>query len=437
MEQWLLTIAQVFASAGAPLFLVGGAVRNGLLHLHVADYDMCGPTQPEAVFALCQGTGVRPVLRAAHFGTVELHVSDDDGRHMAEYTTFRQDSYRCGHRPEAVRFADTIEVDCLRRDFSVNAMYRPLTPAGLGEVIDPTGGLADLGAGRLHTVTEDPYMVLKDDGIRILRMVRFACDFALTPSPALLKTAAEQAGLLRDIARERLQGELFKILLSDTRYPSLHWGKESPVKKGLDWLSQLQANEILFPRCVISGTNHIACAAWKGIWERLEDPKGDRLLAGRLALLLYGNEKEIAIAALQGLRASTALTRRVEGLVEALEKYPASEAPLWDALCVGSDVMEQLPGLLRAQNRQEAARRAENVWRDIETRAIPLTLREMAIGGEELLPLLTEVGRPAAEMGRLLTTLHREVAEGQLNNEKSALVKRACEWLNGDNYFTF
>ena len=76
--------------------------------LPLSDVDMCGPARPERVMALCEGTQVRAVLRAAHFGTVELHVTDEDGvRHMAEYTTFREDSYRCGHRPDAVRLPRT------------------------------------------------------------------------------------------------------------------------------------------------------------------------------------------------------------------------------------------------------------------------------------------------------------------------------------------
>ena len=124
--------------------------------------DMCGPARPERVMALCEGTQVRAVLRAAHFGTVELHVTDECGvRHMAEYTTFREDSYRCGHRPDAVRFTTDIGVDARRRDFSVNALYRRLYDGELGPVIDPTGGQKHLEQGVLHTVTPDPDRVLR------------------------------------------------------------------------------------------------------------------------------------------------------------------------------------------------------------------------------------------------------------------------------------
>ena len=113
---WLCTLAAVFESAGRPLYAVGGIVRNALMGLPASDVDVCGPATPQEVAHLCEGTPVRAVARAAHFGTVELHVSDGDGRHMAEYTTFRVDSYRGGHQPSAVRFAQTPEVDALRRD---------------------------------------------------------------------------------------------------------------------------------------------------------------------------------------------------------------------------------------------------------------------------------------------------------------------------------
>ena len=124
---------------GKPVYLVGGAVRNPLMGLPLSDVDMCGPARPERVMALCEGTQVRAVLRAAHFGTVELHVTDECGvRHMAEYTTFREDSYRCGHRPDAVRFTADIGVDARRRDFSVNALYRRLYDGELaGSRYDP------------------------------------------------------------------------------------------------------------------------------------------------------------------------------------------------------------------------------------------------------------------------------------------------------------
>ena len=108
---WLHAIARVFADNS--IYFVGGAVRNALMDLPVSDIDLCGKLRPDEVQRLCEGTEVSARLRAAHFGTVELHV---DG-HMAEYTTFRQDSYRGGHQPSEVRFADTVEEECASTGF--------------------------------------------------------------------------------------------------------------------------------------------------------------------------------------------------------------------------------------------------------------------------------------------------------------------------------
>ena len=138
------------------------------------------------------------------------------------YTTCREDSYRCGHRPDAVRFTTDISVDALRRDFSVNALYRRLHDVALGPVIDPTGGRRHLEQGVLHTVTPDPHRVLRDDGLRILRAARFQAELYLAPTPALLDSLARHAPLLKDIACERLRDEWQKILLADLRLSLIH-----------------------------------------------------------------------------------------------------------------------------------------------------------------------------------------------------------------------
>ena len=78
-------------------------------------------------------------------------------------------------------------------------------------MIDPTGGLAHLRRGVLHTVTADPDQVLKDDGLRILRAARFQAELDLEPTEALLESLTRYAPLLRDIARERLREELERI----------------------------------------------------------------------------------------------------------------------------------------------------------------------------------------------------------------------------------
>lgn len=412
---WLLAVARVFERAGEPVYLVGGAVRNPLMGLPLSDVDVCGPARPERVMALCEGTDVRAVLRAAHFGTVELHVTDADGaRHMAEYTTFREDSYRCGHRPDAVRFTTDISVDALRRDFSVNALYRRIDDGALGPVIDPTGGQKHLEQGVLHTVTPDPDRVLRDDGLRILRAARFQAELDLAPTPALLDSLARHAPLLKDIACERLRDEWQKILLADLRYPMLK--RRAPATaSGLKTLWDCGA----WPFLVDASYDAEAAAALAALdWENAP-------LAGRLALLLRGMEPSDLQSALLRLRFSNRDAALAARYAAALR---CAYADAFETVKLGRDAVAYAAAAFHALGDTAGEARAAGALDTL--RDAPWSLRELAVGGDELMPLLAARAVPARQMGRLLEALWRMAAEGQTANETAALLGAADEWLN-------
>lgn len=412
---WLLAVARVFERAGEPVYLVGGAVRNPLMQLPLSDVDVCGAARPERVMALCEGTEVRTVLRAAHFGTVELHVTDADGaRHMAEYTTFREDSYRCGHRPDAVRFTTDLGVDALRRDFSVNALYRRIDDGALGPVIDPTGGQKHLEQGVLHTVTPDPDRVLRDDGLRILRAARFQAELDLAPTPALLDSLTRHAPLLRDIACERLRDEWQKILLADLRYPMLK--RRAPATaSGLKTLWDCGA----WPFLVDAPYDAEAVAALAALgWEGAP-------LAGRLALLLRGMEPSDLQSALLRLRFSNRDAALAARYAAALR---CAYADAFETVKLGRDAVAYAAAAFHALG--DAADEARAAGALDALGDAPWSLRELAVGGDALMPLLAARGVPARQMGRLLESLWRMAAEGQTANETAALLGAAEEWLN-------
>jgi len=395
---WIHEIARVLPG---PVYLVGGAVRNTLMGLPIADYDMCGPLRPEEVMAACESTPVRAVLRAAHFGTVELHMKDDEGRHMAEYTTFRIDSYRGGHSPSEVRFATDIPTDSLRRDFSVNALYQRILPDGLGEVIDPTGGLEDLKKRRLHTVTPDPLQVMKDDGLRLLRLVRFACEFGLQPSRELMVCAREQAGLLAEIVPERLKDELQKIILSDVRYPLLARATP-PVGMGLELLEGLGFFPLLLPGLPLDLK---ACANYQ-----------PQYLPGRLAALLKDAEPPKAQEALSNLRFSNQVTEDTVKLITLWQSYPHWQDPLWNACLAGAEGVRHLIACLNACGQSSAP--LEALWqRLLDTRA-PLSLKDLAVKGSDL----AQRGLKGPAIGEKLNALWRAAAaDPRLNTRENLL----------------
>ena len=417
--KWIHRAAAVFQGAGCPLYIVGGAVRNPLMGLPISDVDVCGPARPEAVLALCEGTEVRVHLRAAHFGTVELHLTDSDGsRHMAEYTTFREDSYRCGHKPELVRFTTEIAVDALRRDFSVNALYRQVFPEGLGDVIDPTGGLAHLRQGVLHTVTADPDQVLKDDGLRILRAARFQAELDLEPTDALLESLTRYAPLLRDIARERLREELQKTLLADWRYPQLK--RRSPgTESGLRTLLFIGA----WPELL----GALPCRE-ESLTALKRQARLDNLppVSQRLALLLAGTEPAEAVGPLEALRFSR---RETDAVLRLMACYALETPTPVQTARAGLEVLEGTVQILTALGQPERAAHWKEQLRLLQESGAPLSLKELAVCGDDLLPLFRASGAPMNRMGSLLNTLWERAVCGELPNRRKALLEAAEHWL--------
>ena len=425
---WLMTTAQVFADAAAPLYAVGGVVRNAIMGLPASDIDVCGPLRPEQVLRLCEGTPVRAVLRAAHFGTVELHVADGEGRHMAEYTTFRMDSYRCGHQPDVVHFADTPEADALRRDFSVNALYRLLLPDPVAEppVLDPTGGLEHLRRGILHTVTADPAQVLKDDGLRILRAARFQAELGLTPTDALLDAAARFAPLLADIAMERLREELTKLLLSDTRYPTLP-RHTLPVAAGLNTVRRVNAWPYLFGVMLPNADAIDAMSAYCS-------PEGMPAVSGKLALLFFRETPDALTEQMHLLRYSIRETEAAANALTATRRIITGDCHLMDAIRLGLPAMRHAHACLLALQGINtvygcALERAQALLTDLRREGLPLTLRALAIHGDDLLPLCRAVDAPVRCIGDILDMLWQAVAEQKLPNDKAALVTETKAWL--------
>jgi tRNA nucleotidyltransferase/poly(A) polymerase len=212
----LKPLARAFEKADVKAYAVGGLVRNAFLNLPPSDIDVCSELTPDEIVERMPEHAIRVIPKAAEMGTVELHFGDVH----VEHTTFRSEAYGEGgaHRPRTVAFGTSLEDDAYRRDFSVNALYADLST---GEVFDPTGGIADLERRILRTTSRDPDEIMRSDALRVLRLVRFACELGLTVEDGTMRAAKRNAPKLSDIAPERRQQELVKILLCDARYPAL------------------------------------------------------------------------------------------------------------------------------------------------------------------------------------------------------------------------
>ncbi|MBK7877553.1 MAG: CCA tRNA nucleotidyltransferase [Planctomycetes bacterium] len=190
-------LAQRIATLGHRAWIVGGAVRDLALGRTPADVDMASAATPDEV----ERTGFRTVPVGRAFGTLVVLV---DGLEV-QHTTFRSEAgYADARRPSSVQFGATVEEDASRRDFTCNALY--LDPS-TDEVLDPTGGLPHLAARELHCVGVARER-FQEDGLRLVRMARFAAQLELVPAPDVLAAAEAARGALRGVSPERVLIEL-------------------------------------------------------------------------------------------------------------------------------------------------------------------------------------------------------------------------------------
>ncbi len=214
----------------AELFIVGGYVRNSLLGIGGTDIDIASRLTPTDLKELLKDTPYVVTDKNSRLGTVTIKIGDE----IFEHTTFRTEVYdNTGrHTPIKVTFVDDLRQDAKRRDFTVNAIYFSITRK---KIIDIYSGLYDLEKRRLRTI-ETPDFVFNSDGLRILRMVRIACELGFKIEKNTYKTAKKMAYRIKDITGTRKQQELFRILFCDKKYPI---SKKRAHIKALELLNNL------------------------------------------------------------------------------------------------------------------------------------------------------------------------------------------------------
>lgn len=190
-------------SAGYEAWCVGGAVRDSLLGREPGDWDVTTNALPETVLTLF---APRAIPTGLQHGTVTV-----GGGRGVEVTTYRRDGeYLDNRHPSEVLFTGSLKEDLARRDYTMNAIAMDLR----GEISDPWEGRRDLAAGLIRAVGE-PSARFHEDGLRIMRGLRFASRFGFTIEPATCAAIHGCAPLLKNIAAERLYVEMTGILCGD------------------------------------------------------------------------------------------------------------------------------------------------------------------------------------------------------------------------------
>ncbi|HYN78525.1 MAG TPA: polynucleotide adenylyltransferase PcnB [Lamprocystis sp. (in: g-proteobacteria)] len=207
ISEYALKVLYKLKQEGFAAYLVGGGVRDLLLGHEPKDFDIATNATPEqvrGVFRNCRLIGRRFRLAHVHFGREIVEVATFRAGGADDVTAERQVENGMILRDNVY---GSIEDDALRRDFTVNALYYSIDDFSL---IDYAGGLNDIRAGHLRLIG-DPVRRYREDPVRMLRAVRFACKLGFTVERDTERPLFELGPLLGDIAAARLFDELIKL----------------------------------------------------------------------------------------------------------------------------------------------------------------------------------------------------------------------------------
>ena len=375
---------------GYHAYCVGGCVRDSIMGVIPKDYDITTSAKPEqmqAVFSDC-----RVVETGLKHGTLTVVL---DGMNI-EVTTYRIDgTYDDGRHPDSVTFTDKLSDDLCRRDFTINAMaYSP--ERGL---VDLFGGCEDI---KKHTVRCVGRAVerFSEDGLRILRALRFSSVLEFTPDAECSVAVHELKHLLDKISRERIYVELTKLICgggasrilgeyADVVSHSLCIDAEC-VKRGAEIIKNDEAAE----------SSPISEMRYAAIFENLTEEEGNRVFAslkpsrdesralGRyLKHRTHADFDELSIIRLMG--------KTTDSFPALLGRY------------------EHITGRISA----EIAAQAEGIAEKIISENKPRRVSDLNINGTDLMSL----GLTGRAIGQTLDKLLDAVITGEVANEKEEL----------------
>lgn len=423
---------------GYEAYAVGGCVRDSILAKRPEDWDITTSARPEEIKRLFR----RTVDTGIEHGTVTVLI----GKDAFEVTTYRVDGvYEDSRHPREVQFTNRLEEDLRRRDFTINAMaYNDEV-----RLVDVFGGMKDLNHHLIRCVG-DARERFSEDALRILRAVRFSAqlDFPIEDSTA--EALRELAPTLGKISAERIQAELVKLLVS---------GHPERIRDA--W--ELGITRIILPEWdemvgVEQNTPHHKYDVAEHTLHALKNVKRDKIL--RLTMLFHDMGKpsmkttdehgrdhfkghalvseEIARRVMHRLKFDNDTVKKVTRLV-CYHDYRMEATPENVRRAMNRIGVELFPYYLavrmadaKAQSSYKRREKIENIiairelWQQILKNQECVTLRQLAVGGRELMELGMEPGRA---MGSMLNELLEYVLDNPARNEKGILCAYVKEKL--------
>lgn len=424
---------------GYEAYAVGGCVRDSILARRPEDWDITTSARPEEVKKLFR----RTVDTGIEHGTVTVLI----GKDSFEVTTYRVDGdYEDNRHPKTVEFTNRLEEDLRRRDFTINAMaYNDEV-----RLVDVFGGMRDLNHHLIRCVG-DPRERFSEDALRILRAVRFSAQLDFPIEPATAGAVRELAPTLEHISAERIRTELVKLLVSahpERIEDAFELGITKIILPEWDDMVGVPQNT---PHHKYDVAEHTLCA--------LKNVKRNKIL--RLTMLFHDMGKpamrttdengrdhfkghalvseEIARRVMHRLKFDNDTIKKVTRLV-CYHDYRVEATPANVRRAMNRISVELFPYYLavrmadaKAQSSYQRRAKIENIvaMRQLYKEALEqdacITLRQLAVGGKELMELGMKPGR---EIGSMLSELLEYVLDDPARNEKEILCNYVKEKRN-------
>lgn len=453
IPQEVLDIYKTLSGKKMAVYLVGGCIRNILMKKPVKDWDLATSATPEQTLSL-----FKDGFYDNKFGTVGVPTKKCG---VVEITTFRtEQGYSDRRRPDIVEWGKTIEEDLARRDFTINSIAGKLTIQQSSNVtitlIDPFDGQKDIVTSTIRAVG-DPKQRFKEDALRLLRAIRLATELSFTIEEKTWNELVADSSLLSEISKERVRGELMKILSSNYPYDGIMLLKNAnllthifpELLEGID-ISQVRP-----------GRHHKTDVFTHNVLSLKFCPSNDPIV--RLATLLHDVGKPKALGAdkdgqvtfynheiigskvartiCDGLRFSKRDRDKIVTLIR-WHMFTVDEK-ITDAAVrrfirrVGVENVKDMMDL-RIGDRLGGGTQTAESWRlklfkkrvEEQLKPAPFSISDLAIDGNDVMKELKI--KPGPKIGEVLQKLFEEVDEDLSKNSREYLLKRINELDTSD-----
>lgn len=444
LPDYVVDIMQMVKQANFKIYIVGGAIRDYLLGKNTDNWDFATSATPEQIQSLFKHS-----IYNNNFGTVIVPIKKDGKIYSCEITPFRKESEYTDHRhPSLISWAKTIEEDLIRRDFTINAL------AYDGKsIIDITHGISDL-KHKLIRAVGNPAKRFQEDGLRLMRAIRFATTLGFSIEPITYKAISENSKLLQTISWERINQEFMKIIASNQPADGILFLKNTNLLQFI--LPEL--NNCFGVEQKSPNRHHIYDVGLHLIESLRACTSTDPIV--RLACLLHDIGKSVTYNIDPETKTITFYNHEVAGshMIEELSKrlrlsnaqskkllllvkyhmFSTSEHQTDKTIRrlirqVGAENIRDLLEIRRADRIGSGAK--ESSWRlelfkkrIIEVQKIPFQITDLKIDGKDIMKICNI--KPGPQVGKILHTLFVLVEEKKIKNTKKDLTLATTNYCN-------